>query len=337
MPIVPSFFPKIAITVGEPAGIGADIVLMLAQENIAARVVAIGDIQLLQQRAQLLGFTVSLLPMTSAADVPIHSPHTLPVLSVPLSTTVTPGVLNSANSDYVLTTLALAAHGAMRGDFDAIVTAPVHKGIINAAGVAFSGHTEFFADLTQTPQVVMMLATPGLWVALVTTHVPLAQVPALITPDRLTAVIRVVHKDLQEKFALSNPRILVCGLNPHAGEDGHIGREEIDVINPVLEQGRAEGMTLLGPVAADTAFTARSLAGVDVVLAMYHDQGLIPLKQRGFGEAVNVSLGLPIIRTSVDHGTALELAGTGQAKSSSLQAAVQTAIDMVLRQQKRNF
>ncbi|OUD14516.1 4-hydroxythreonine-4-phosphate dehydrogenase PdxA [Thioflexithrix psekupsensis] len=333
--MTPATLPTIAITLGEPAGIGVDIVLMLARENFPLRLVVIGSIDLLRQRATLLGIKVELIAVTLQDIIPPHCPNQLFVINIPLNAEVTPGVLNPANAEYVLNTLRAAAIVAVHGLFDAIVTAPVHKGIINAAGVSFSGHTEFFAALTNTPQVVMMLATGKLSVALVTTHVPLAQVSALITPARLESVIRVLYTDLQRKFALNAPRILVCGLNPHAGENGHLGREEMEVIIPVLEKCRAEGMVLIGPVAADTAFTDASLTGIDAVLAMYHDQGLIPLKQRGFGEAVNITLGLPIIRTSVDHGTALELAGTGQAKPNSLRAALHSAATMVLRQQQK--
>lgn len=238
------------------------------------------------------------------------------------------GQLSKANAAYVLQTLTRAAHGCLDGSFAGLITAPVHKGIINEAGMPFSGHTEFLADLTATPQVVMMLATQGLRVALVTTHLPLKDVANAITAERLQRVTRILHADLRDKFGIAKPRILVCGLNPHAGEGGHLGREEIDVIEPVLQQLRAEGMQLIGPLPADTLFTPKHLEHRDAVLAMYHDQGLPVLKYKGFGAAVNVTLGLPIIRTSVDHGTALDLAGTGRIDCGSLQVALETAYEM---------
>ena len=238
------------------------------------------------------------------------------------------GQLSKANAAYVLQTLTRAAQGCLEGSFAGLVTAPVHKGIINEAGMAFSGHTEFLADLTATPQVVMLLATQGLRVALVTTHLPLKDVANAITAERLQRVTRILHADLRDKFGIAKPRILVCGLNPHAGEGGHLGREEIEVIEPALQQLRAEGMQLIGPLPADTLFTPKHLEHCDAVLAMYHDQGLPVLKYKGFGAAVNVTLGLPIIRTSVDHGTALDLAGTGRIDCGSLQVALETAYEM---------
>jgi len=246
-----------------------------------------------------------------------------------VTNSVTAGQLDVANVQYVLQQLQQACHGCMTGEFDALVTAPVHKAIINEAGIAFSGHTEFFAKQTHTVQVVMMLATPGLRIALVTTHLPLQQVSAAITQQKLTSVIRILHHDLQTKFGIARPKISVCGLNPHAGEDGHLGLEEKLILIPVLNQLRAENLDLIGPLPADTAFTPHALAGIDAVLTMYHDQGLPVLKAQGFGQAVNITLGLPIIRTSVDHGTALELAGTGRAQADSLNYAIQVAIAMV--------
>jgi 4-hydroxythreonine-4-phosphate dehydrogenase len=240
-----------------------------------------------------------------------------------------PGVLNPANAAYVLRTLELAARGCLDGRFAAIVTAPVHKGVINDAGVTFSGHTEFFAELTGSTQVVMMLACPGLRVALATTHLPLRAVADAIDPPLLERVLHILHADLQTKFGIKAPRILVCGLNPHAGEGGHIGREEIDIIIPVLERLRTQGMHLEGPLPADTLFTPKHLTDADAVLAMYHDQGLPVLKHMGFGNAVNITLGMPIIRTSVDHGTALDLAGRGTADAGSLKVALATAISMI--------
>lgn len=320
--------PRIALTTGEPAGIGLDITLQLAALPIAADIVVWADPDILQQRAQQLGRSVELI--VKASHVPsVHRPHQLKVIPVTVARPVTAGQLEVANAPYVLAQLQQACQRCMTREFDALVTAPVHKAIINEAGIAFSGHTEFFAQQTDTSQVVMMLATPGLRVALVTTHLPLHQVSAAITPIKLATVIRILHHDLQTKFGIAQPRISVCGLNPHAGEAGHLGTEENEIIIPVLQQLRAEGLQLIGPLPADTAFTPEALAGIDAVLTMYHDQGLPVLKHLGFGRAVNITLGLPIIRTSVDHGTALELAGTGRARVDSLRDAVQVAIEML--------
>jgi len=300
--------PNIAITPGEPAGIGPDITLkLLQQQNIAANFIVFADPDLLQQRAEQLGLSIKLDN----------------VVPIPLSQAVTPGKLNAANSNYVIETLTQATKACLNKQCDALVTGPVHKEIINEAGINFTGHTEFLADLSNVKQVVMMLATPKLRVALVTTHLPLSQVSTAITATRLENVIRILNNDLK------NPHILVCGLNPHAGEGGYLGNEEIITIIPVLDKLRAEGIHLTGPVSADTAFTAKSLSGIDVVLTMYHDQGLPVLKSQGFGEAVNVTLGLPIIRTSVDHGTALNLAATGKASNNSLRYAVDIAMKLI--------
>jgi 4-hydroxythreonine-4-phosphate dehydrogenase len=320
------YISRIAITPGEPAGIGPDIVLQLAQQAIPAHLVAFADPELLAQRAALLGLSIQLhlYPQEN-----LHQPGHLDVIPVPLPHPVKCGQLNAAHAPYVLETLRQACQACIDKRFDALVTGPVHKGIINDAGFHFTGHTEFLAAQTGAKQVVMMLATSELRVALVTTHLPLSEVSAAITPARLELVIRTLYFDLQKKFCLSAPRILVCGLNTHAGEGGHLGSEEILTIIPILNKLRAEGMHLNGPMPADTAFTPASLSEVDVVLAMYHDQGLPVLKQQGFGKAVNVTLGLPIIRISVDHGTALELAGTGRATHMSLYYAVQTALEMV--------
>jgi len=309
--------PRIAITSGEPAGIGPDICVLLAQHKIAADITVIGDADILAACAKQLKI-----------DFPAKN-----VLHIPTATPVIAGTLNPANSQYVLNTLASASDGCMNGNFDAIVTAPVHKGIINDAGIAFTGHTEFFAERTNTPQVVMMLVGGGLRVALATTHLALKDVPSAITSERLEATIRILHKDLIQKFGLQAPRILVSGLNPHAGEEGYLGREEIDIINPVLAKLRAEGMQLIGALPADTLFTKKYLDNADCVLAMYHDQGLPVLKYASFGAGVNVTLGLPIIRTSVDHGTALDLAGTGNIDIGSMLAAVDLAIDLVHKSQ----
>ncbi|MEE2799359.1 MAG: 4-hydroxythreonine-4-phosphate dehydrogenase PdxA [Pseudomonadota bacterium] len=320
---------RLAITAGEPAGIGPDLCLMLAQHPSPCERVIIADPQLLRDRAQQLGLPVELLPFDPDALPVAQAAGQLHVLPVTLGTACTPGQLDAGNSAYVLKTLRLAGEGALSGLFDAIVTAPVHKGIINEAGVPFSGHTEFFAEQTATDQVVMMLACPGLRVALATTHLPLRQVADAITGPLIERVVRILHSDLVNKFGLSAPRILVCGLNPHAGEDGHLGREELDIIIPALERLRNEGIELVGPLPADTLFTPKHLDQADAVLAMYHDQGLPVLKHKGFGNAVNITLGMPIIRTSVDHGTALDLAGTGQANPGSLQVAIDTAIQMI--------
>jgi len=320
---------RLAITAGEPAGIGPDLCLMLAQRPSPCERVIIADPQLLRDRAQQLGLPVELLPFDPDALPVAQAAGQLHVLPVTLGTACTPGQLDAGNSAYVLETLRLAGEGALSGLFDAIVTAPVHKGIINEAGVPFSGHTEFFAEQTATDQVVMMLACPGLRVALATTHLPLRQVADAITGPLIERVVRILHSDLVNKFGLSAPRILVCGLNPHAGEDGHLGREELDIIIPALERLRNEGIELVGPLPADTLFTPKHLDQADAVLAMYHDQGLPVLKHKGFGNAVNITLGMPIIRTSVDHGTALDLAGTGQANPGSLQVAIDTAIQMI--------
>ena len=320
---------RLAITAGEPAGIGPDLCLMLAQQPASCERVVIADPQLLEQRAAQLGLRVELQPFDPDALPAAQAAGQLSVLPVSLAAECRPGELNRANAAYVLDTLRLAGAGALNGTFDAIVTAPVHKGIINDAGVPFSGHTEFFAEQTATEQVVMMLACPGLRVALATTHLPLRQVADAITGPLIERVMRILHNDLLSKFGIASPRILVCGLNPHAGENGHLGREELDVIIPALERLRAEGMHLIGPLPADTLFTPKHLDQADAVLAMYHDQGLPVLKHKGFGNAVNITLGMPIIRTSVDHGTALDLAGTGQANPGSLQVALDTAIQMI--------
>ncbi|SDT87430.1 4-hydroxythreonine-4-phosphate dehydrogenase PdxA [Halopseudomonas salegens] len=319
----------IALTAGEPAGIGPDLCLQLASEPCAHERVVIADPNLLAERAALLGLQVSISPFDPGRPPRAQAAGELSVLPVRLAAPCHPGKLDPANGRYVLETLRLAGEGCMRGHFAAIVTAPVHKGVINEAGVPFSGHTEFFAELTGTEQVVMMLACPGLRVALATTHLPLRAVADAITPALLERVLRILQHDLQTKFGIRQPRILVCGLNPHAGEDGHLGREELDIIIPLLMRLRSEGMDLVGPLPADTLFTPKHLQSADAVLAMYHDQGLPVLKHKGFGQAVNITLGLPIIRTSVDHGTALDLAASGRADVGSLRVALHTASEML--------
>lgn len=320
---------RIALTPGEPAGIGPDLVIALAQEAQEHEIVAIADPHLLRERAQQLN-----LPLTLREINPDQPPRPgvageLAVLPVKLATTAVPGKLDVSNAPYILHTLDAAIEGCVTGKFAALVTGPVQKSVINDAGVPFSGHTEYLADKTHTPKVVMMLATEGLRVALATTHLPLKDVSAALTQDELTQVTEILHLDMQVQFGIKNPRILVCGLNPHAGEGGHLGREEIEVIEPVLAKLRARGMDLVGPLPADTLFTPKYLDKADAVLAMYHDQGLPVLKYKGFGQAVNVTLGLPIIRTSVDHGTALDLAATGKADMGSLRTALAYAVAMV--------
>ncbi|AQZ32145.1 4-hydroxythreonine-4-phosphate dehydrogenase PdxA [Pseudomonas sp. LPH1] len=318
-----------ALTPGEPAGIGPDLCLLLARQAQPAPLVAIASRELLAERAKQLGLNIELLTVGPQRwpDSPAAT-GSLYVWDTPLATPAIPGKLTPANAAYVLQTLTRAGHGCLDGTFAGMITAPVHKGVINEAGIAFSGHTEFLAELTHTQQVVMMLATRGLRVALVTTHLPLKDVAAAITAERLERVTRILHADLQSKFGIAEPRILVCGLNPHAGEGGHLGREEIEIIEPTLQRLRSEGMNLIGPLPADTLFTPKYLEHADAVLAMYHDQGLPVLKFKGFGAALNVTLGLPIIRTSVDHGTALDLAGTGKVDIGSLHVALETAYQM---------
>lgn len=316
--------PRLALTAGEPAGIGPDLCLQIAGAALPAALVVLGDPQLLQARAARLGLAVRIEPVQAVPTGP-HRPGVLPVLPVPLAGTREPGRLDTRNAGHVLAMLERAARGCLQGEFDAIVTAPVHKGVINEAGHAFSGHTEFFAEQTGGQLPVMMLAADTLRVALVTTHLPLRAVADAITPERLERVVTTLARDLRARFGIHRPCIRVCGLNPHAGEGGHLGREEIDVIEPVLSRLRGQGLDLDGPLPADTVFTPRHLKGADAILAMYHDQGLPVLKHAGFGRAVNITLGLPIIRTSVDHGTALDLAGTGRADPGSLLEAMEQA------------
>lgn len=315
---------RLAITPGEPAGIGPDLLIQFIQPGSAHELVAIADPELLEQRAKLLGMPLRIRPPSGKA----LAPGELAIDPVRLRTPATAGALNVDNASAVIATLQRATEGCLSGEYAALITGPVHKGIINDAGIAFSGHTEYLAQLAKTKRVVMMLIAPGLRVALATTHLPLAAVPTALTAALLEEVITIVHTELQNKFAIANPHILVCGLNPHAGEGGHLGTEEIAIIAPVIERVKTLGMHVTGPLPADTIFTPKHLQHADAVLAMYHDQGLPVLKYIGFGNAVNVTLGLPFIRTSVDHGTALDLAGTGQADCGSLAAAVGCAVDM---------
>ncbi len=326
----------LALTAGEPAGIGPELCLQLALEERQPGIVVVACKHLLQTRAQQLGLTVELEDWTPGSNAATRSGH-LSVLHVDGLASTDAGRLDPANSAYVLDTLRTAARGCLDGTFDGMVTAPVHKGVINNAGIAFSGHTEFLQELCGVERVVMMLATDELRVALVTTHLPLKDVSAAITAERLTQVTRILNADLRRFFSIERPRILVAGLNPHAGEGGHLGREEIEVIEPTLDRLREEGITLTGPLPADTLFTPHWLDNADAVLAMYHDQGLPVLKFQGFGRAVNITLGLPIVRTSVDHGTALDLAGTGKADAGSLHTAIRVGEQMAKSAKRETF
>ncbi|MEZ8105602.1 4-hydroxythreonine-4-phosphate dehydrogenase PdxA [Vibrio cortegadensis] len=325
---------RIVVTAGEPAGIGPDLVLALSRESWTHQIVVCADKNLLNQRARELNIDVELIDYDSTLAAQPQKAGSLIVDHLPLAAPVVAGALDEANGHYVLNTLERAATGCMNDEFDAIVTGPVHKGVINRSGVAFSGHTEFFAEKSNTPLVVMMLATEGLRVALVTTHIPLAYVSKAVTEERLEKIIKILHQDLVEKFAIENPSIYVCGLNPHAGEDGCLGREEIETITPTLDKIRQQdGINLIGPLPADTIFNDKYLQDADAVLGMYHDQVLPVLKYKGFGRSVNITLGLPFIRTSVDHGTALDLAGTGQADTGSFRTALTHAIELVENKQ----
>jgi 4-hydroxythreonine-4-phosphate dehydrogenase len=317
---------RVALTAGEPAGIGPDLCALLAQESFPGQTVIIGDAKVIRERAR-------------ARDVPFDVPayagrgaaQRVSMLDIPTASPVVPGRLDPANARHVLALLDRALDGCVSGEFDAMVTAPVQKSVLNDAGIPFTGHTEYLAERTRTPQVVMLLAGGGLRVALATTHLALSAVPAAITRELLRSVLRILEKDLRQRFGIAKPRILVAGLNPHAGESGYLGREEIEVIAPVVAQLAREGLAVSGPYPADTMFTPRVLEGGDAALAMFHDQGLPVLKHAAFGEAVNVTLGLPVIRTSVDHGTALDLAGHGAIDAGSLRAAVTLAFEMAAR------
>lgn len=327
-----AFSAPLIITAGEPAGIGPDLCVQLAVTPSDFPFVVVADKNLLLQRAAQLGIALQLQDYAAGQQI-AGKPDALRVIHVPLAAPCRAGVLNAANSEYVLATLKRAVQGCQanergRGEFSGMVTAPVHKGIINDAGIPFTGHTEFLAAQTNTELVVMMLVGGGMRVALATTHLALKDVPAAITAPLLENVLRVIRRDFQRRFGIAQPRILVAGLNPHAGEGGYLGREEIEVMIPVLDKLRAEGFNVSAPLPADTLFTPHRLAQSDCVLAMYHDQGLPVLKHASFGHGVNVTLGLPVIRTSVDHGTALDLAGTGKADSGSLLEAIRLAAQM---------
>jgi 4-hydroxythreonine-4-phosphate dehydrogenase len=326
---VSNHIPRIAITSGEPAGIGLDLCVLLAHQAIAAEVIIIANPTALVARAEQLGLAIKTNFFDKTKAPQVHAGDgSIKLIPIKTEEEVIAGQLNPSNGAYVIEMLSIAMDGCLSSVFDAMVTAPVHKGIINQAGMAFTGHTEFLAEQSNTSQVVMMLVGGGMRVALATTHLPLTKVSAAITKETLTKTIRILHTDLVNKFGIQHPRIMVAGLNPHAGEGGYLGDEEIKTITPVLDQLRNEGLDLIGPHPADTMFSEKNIAQTDAFLAMYHDQGLAVLKHASFGEGVNVTLGLPFIRTSVDHGTALDLAGTGNIEIGSVLAAIQLAIDL---------
>ena len=329
--------PRIALTSGEPAGIGPDLCLAIALATAPGtrdcELVCLADRSLLAERAKRLNLAVTLRDYDPNARAP-HRAGTLSVSHTPLASTCVPGMLDRANSRYVLDLIDRAIDGAVTGEFDAIVTAPVHKGIINDAGIPFTGHTEYLAERTHAALPVMMLATSDLRVALATTHLPLKDVSAALTIDSICQVLEILDADLKKWWGIKAPRIAVCGLNPHAGEGGYLGDEEIRIIEPAVTRMRGQGLNVWGPVPADTAFVPAKLAECDGVLAMYHDQGLPVIKHSGFDRAVNITLGLPILRTSVDHGTALDIAGSGHADHRSLQAAITLALDLVATRQR---
>jgi len=320
--------PRIALTSGEPAGIGPELCLQLAHEEWPCALVCVGDRELLAERARALSLPVALEEYVPGRHLP-HRRDVLVVRHVPLAAPSTPGRLDARNARYVLDVLDVAIDGTLSGEFSAIVTAPVQKSIVNEGGVAFTGHTEYLAERTGVSRPVMMLTAGGMRVALATTHLPLREVSGAITVESLVEILGILDRDLRRHWRIERPRIAVCGLNPHAGEGGHLGDEELRIIGPAIERARAQGIHASGPLPADTVFVPRILGQYDAVLAMYHDQGLPVIKHAGFGHAVNVTLGLPIVRTSVDHGTALELAGTGRADAGSLAAALRLAIEMV--------
>ncbi|MDR1854575.1 MAG: 4-hydroxythreonine-4-phosphate dehydrogenase PdxA [Azoarcus sp.] len=326
-----SRLPVLAVTSGEPSGVGPELCARLVERKWPAHLVVIGDEDLIEERIERAGHALVVRPWSPGMT---PEPGVFDVLHCPLVCPALTGSPDPKNAPYVLSVLDAAIEGCLRGIFDGMVTAPVHKGVICDGGIPFTGHTEYLAAKTGAPLPVMMLVGGGMRVALATTHLPLVEVSKALTNERLTRTLEILHHDLVTRFGLPKPRILVAGFNPHAGEGGHIGREEIDVINPVLEHLRGRGMNLVGPLPADTLFAPHSLRGADAVLAMYHDQGLPVLKHASFGGGVNVTLGLPIVRTSVDHGTALDLAGTGKADPGSLFAAVELAIDMVLSKRR---
>ena len=329
--------PIIAITPGEPSGIGPDLAILTAKQNFGCQRVYFADPDLLQQRARILNIDVKIKKLTSLDQIPASEPDnqsgSMLVYPVNLAAQSEVGQLNSANAQYVLDCIRLAVESQQSGHTQALLTGPIHKGVINDAGFKFSGHTEYLAELsTGTPVMMLAAEEEKLRVALVTTHLPLNKVSESITQEKLTQVISILHHDLQKKYGINNPHILVCGLNPHAGENGHMGTEEIEIITPVLNNLRQQGLNLTGPLPADTLFTPKYLQDADAVLAMYHDQGLPVLKHVGFGHAINITLGLPIIRTSVDHGTALDLAGSANIDTGSYVAALKTAVFLANKQ-----
>jgi 4-hydroxythreonine-4-phosphate dehydrogenase len=320
---------RVAITPGEPAGIGPDLVITIAQQSWPVELVVVASKALITNRAKQLNLPITLIDYDPNEQARPQAKNTLTILDVPLAQPTVPGILDVNNGVYVVETLKVASDKNISGEFDAVVTGPVNKGLINKAGVPFSGHTEFFAHQANCSDVVMMLATKGLRVALVTTHIPLAYVSKAITFERLQKVTRILHEDLKTKFGIQSPKIYACGINPHAGEDGHLGREEIETMEPAFAQLREEGINIIGPLPADTIFQEKYLKDAEAILSIYHDQGLPVLKYKGFGSSVNITLGLPFIRTSVDHGTALELAGTGNADSGSMMEAINSAIYLI--------
>ncbi|MXZ81570.1 MAG: 4-hydroxythreonine-4-phosphate dehydrogenase PdxA [Gammaproteobacteria bacterium] len=323
--------PSIVISSGEPAGIGPDICLAASMQPFPARLAFVADPDLVASRARLLGLEVDIREIVPDDELPVHCPGVMQILPDRAPCPTVPGRLNPLNGAHVTAIIDEAINRCSAGKCDAMVTAPVQKSVINDAGIPFTGHTEWIAARTGTEYPVMMLANDRLRVCLATTHIPLRQVPESITEEGLCRTLDIIHSDMKRLFGIGNSRIAVCGLNPHAGEAGHLGSDEADIIEPAIARMKNEGLHIVGPVPADTAFTARSLGGYDVILAMYHDQGLPVIKHSGFGEIVNITMGLPIIRTSVDHGTALDLAGTGRAEHSSLCAAIDMAIDFARR------
>jgi len=319
-------YPRILITPGEPAGIGPDITIKMAQKAWDAKLVVVGDPDLLTSRAKLLNLPLTLKEWNDRTAA--HQPGELSILPIALNQPVVPGILNTANAEYVINSLTLATDYCLQKKAEAWVTGPVNKSILNQAGYAFTGHTEFLAERCQTKSVIMLFVAPQMKVALITTHLPLSQVADAISQEKISTIITLLHRELIKRFNITNPRILVCGLNPHAGEQGHLGREEIEIIQPALQELRAQHIDVIGPLPADTLFTEKYLIQADAIVAMYHDQALPVVKYLGFGNAVNVTLGLPIIRTSVDHGTALDVAGTQQADPGSLEAALRLALQL---------
>lgn len=321
--------PRIIITPGEPSGIGPDITIKIAQKTWDAELIAVCDPELLASRAKLLNLPLKIIVIENLATGSVHQAGTLKVIPVKLNAPSVPDKLNRENVPYVIHCLELATHLCLQNQAHALVTGPVNKSIMNEnSDTVFTGHTEFLAKYCNVPEVIMLFVADGLKTALLTTHLPLSEVPKAITKEKLNRTLRLFHTELKKRFKIDNPKILVCGLNPHAGENGHLGREEIDIIEPVIKTLQTENLSVDGPLPADTIFTEKYLKNADAILAMYHDQALPVIKYLGFGHAVNVTLGLPIIRTSVDHGTALDIAGTGKADSGSLEAAMKLAIEL---------